>query len=61
MTIEEAAALAKLPSTQARVVYKPGDRDQMGTVMAVDGSEVFDRFDGEPASPAVRPEELGPG
>lgn len=58
MTIEEAAALAKLPSTQARVVHEPGDGEQKGTVMAVDGSDVFVRFDGEPESRAVRPEDL---
>ena len=58
VTIEEAAALAKLPSAQARVVYKPGDRDEKGTVVAVDGSDVFVRFDGEPASRATRPEDL---
>ena len=65
MTIEEAAALAKLPAAQARVMYKPGDCEtRRGTVMAVDGSDVFVRFDGEPASRATRPEDLaviGPG
>ena len=58
MTIEEAAALAKLPAAQARVVYKPGDRDKKGTIVAVDGSDVIVRFDGEPTSRATRPEDL---
>jgi hypothetical protein len=58
MTIEEAAALAKLPAAQARVVYIPGDSDEKGTIMAVDGSDVFVRFDGETVSRATRPEDL---
>ena len=39
MTIEEAAALAKLPAAQARVVYKPGGCDEKGTVVAVESDQ----------------------